>query len=170
MELAIIATVASAAVGIAGAFQAYDYAEESLALKLEENDLERDIVKNDALRLENDRLRELQLLVGSNIAAAGYDPYSSPSFLAIQAANEEEAYRDISAIQLNEQTQLTALAFDDLDASRQAEDAQSTAILDGIGSVANAGSSLAMLKVSSRKQTGSVQTKQASTSKTTEKA
>lgn len=59
-----------------------------------------ELAKLRADQQETDRRRELDAIMASNMAGVSYDPFTSPSFLAIENDNFDQLDRDVGNIQL----------------------------------------------------------------------
>ena len=94
------ASVASAASSYAGASAQAKAGAKASRIKAEQSQTNKSMVELQAMTQESDRIKEYARLVSSNVNSVSYDPYSSPSFLAIDKESTKEVNKDISQIRL----------------------------------------------------------------------
>ncbi len=92
--------VASAASSYAGASIQAKAGAKASRMKAEQSQTNKSMVELQAMTQESDRIKEYARLVSSNTNSVSYDPYSSPSFLAIDKESSKEVNKDISQIRL----------------------------------------------------------------------
>lgn len=73
--------------------------------------LQMQTVSMQAQQEEMQRLQTLDLTQSANLAAVRYDPYSSPSFLALKKSNEEEAANEIKNVLFTRKSQELTLSM-----------------------------------------------------------
>lgn len=142
MSWAVAGVVAGGTLAAVGAVKqgsanrrAYELQAEAAKLEADQARIDAEIAAVEGLRQEVSRKRELTIIQATNLASVSYDAFAAPSFLAIQAANQREAEKDVRYIRFNTINQRLASiirAQQGFMASRELEGAGETAFETGI--------------------------------------
>tara|TARA_R110000824_G_scaffold357769_2_gene545323 strand:+ start:105 stop:584 length:480 start_codon:yes stop_codon:yes gene_type:complete len=100
-ELAVLAaSAASAAAQYTATTRQAKAGAQASRIKAETAQTNKSMAELQALDQEVDRIQEFNRLMSSNLNSVGYDPYSSPSYLAIEGESRSEQKGDIDRIRL----------------------------------------------------------------------
>ena len=100
-QLAVLAaSAASAAAQYTATTRQAKAGAEATRIKAETAQTNKSMAELQALDQEVDRMQEYNRLMASNLNSVGYDPFESPSFLAIEGESKSELKGDIDRIRL----------------------------------------------------------------------
>lgn len=131
----------------------YELQAEAYKLEAEQARIDAEVAVVEGLRQEVSRKRELAIISATNLASVSYDPYSSPSFLAISESNRHQAEKDVGFIRFNTlSARLSAItrAEQGFLAARELQGAgryaRNAGLLKGLTSLFDTGSQIAQIK------------------------
>jgi len=96
----LAASAASAAAQYSATTRQAKAGAQASRIKAETAQTNKSMAELQALDQEVDRIQEYNRLMSSNLNSVGYDPYDSPSFLAIEGESRSEQRGDIDRIRL----------------------------------------------------------------------